>query len=335
MNKLDCQIVKDLLPLYIDKVCSEESMNAVEEHLRSCPICEADLTKLQATPDIAPAIDEDIESAVKKVNKRIKKSKKKAVVKTLSITLSILLVIGLISYLIIPVKVAYSRYCDEGYLYAQCNLLDIDISNNKKSNFQGKHANVYINKALGKYKTEETQDGEKLIFEDGKTLVIAYIPTIKEYVKPFYEEHGIFGIGGWHNFPFFNPIIKKGIEYMGVNPDTVYTDLSIYSKLLKSSEESWTEYAMPLNPKEFAMWYTYYALYINIMPVGMHNFGYYIHAENDTLHGWGWSGYNEENGNRYVLQLQPKGEIYDNYNFIFTGFQREEMIEIAESIVLK
>lgn len=34
-----CGIVKDLLPLYLDKVCSEESKTAVEEHLSECEGC--------------------------------------------------------------------------------------------------------------------------------------------------------------------------------------------------------------------------------------------------------------------------------------------------------
>lgn len=335
MSKINCEIIKDLLPLYTDKACSKETMDAVEEHIHNCPVCEAELIKLQSAPDISSSVDEDIDKAVKKANKRIKKGKKKAVIKTLSITLSILLVVGLLAYLIVPVKIAYRSYCDDGFLYSQCNLLDIEISNKTKPNYSAKYADVYIDESLGKYTVTEIQDGNKIEFQDGKMLIIAYIPTIKENIKPFYEQHGIFGIGGWYNFPFFNPIIKKGIENMGINPDTLYADHSIYTKLLKSSEEEWADHTVPLNPNEFAMWYAYYALYVNIMPGGAPVFGYYIHAENENVRGWGWSGYNEETGNKYIVQLQPKDNIYDNYNLIFTGFQREEMIEIVESVVIK
>lgn len=34
-----CEIVKDLLPLYIDEACSEDSRRMVEEHLKSCRAC--------------------------------------------------------------------------------------------------------------------------------------------------------------------------------------------------------------------------------------------------------------------------------------------------------
>lgn len=37
--KLSCEIIQDLLPLYEEKLCSEASREAVEEHLKECSIC--------------------------------------------------------------------------------------------------------------------------------------------------------------------------------------------------------------------------------------------------------------------------------------------------------
>lgn len=42
MNKANinnCTIVQDLLPLYYDNVCSEESKELVREHITECPTC--------------------------------------------------------------------------------------------------------------------------------------------------------------------------------------------------------------------------------------------------------------------------------------------------------
>lgn len=36
---MDCNIIKDLIPMYIDECCSDESKNAVQAHLSSCPLC--------------------------------------------------------------------------------------------------------------------------------------------------------------------------------------------------------------------------------------------------------------------------------------------------------
>ena len=45
MMDISCEIVRDLLPLYHDGVCSPESRAAVEEHLKNCPACRAELEK--------------------------------------------------------------------------------------------------------------------------------------------------------------------------------------------------------------------------------------------------------------------------------------------------
>ena len=41
MSELSCNIVKDLLPSYIDGICSEDSQKLVEQHLQECADCRA------------------------------------------------------------------------------------------------------------------------------------------------------------------------------------------------------------------------------------------------------------------------------------------------------
>ena len=45
--KVNCNIIRDLLPLYADDACSEESRNMVDEHLKECPECANMLERLQ------------------------------------------------------------------------------------------------------------------------------------------------------------------------------------------------------------------------------------------------------------------------------------------------
>ena len=47
--KQNCNIVRDLLPLYADKICSEESRNFVDEHLSGCAECSAVLDQIRNT----------------------------------------------------------------------------------------------------------------------------------------------------------------------------------------------------------------------------------------------------------------------------------------------
>ena len=37
--KISCNIIEDLLPLYVDDIVSEDSRQLVEEHLKACPTC--------------------------------------------------------------------------------------------------------------------------------------------------------------------------------------------------------------------------------------------------------------------------------------------------------
>lgn len=41
--KVHCNIIQDLLPLYYDDICSEESKTLVEEHLEKCVTCRKEL----------------------------------------------------------------------------------------------------------------------------------------------------------------------------------------------------------------------------------------------------------------------------------------------------
>ena len=52
--KNNCDIIRDLLPLYVDGVCSQESAKLVEEHLTDCQSCRELLDKLRGEEEIIP-----------------------------------------------------------------------------------------------------------------------------------------------------------------------------------------------------------------------------------------------------------------------------------------
>ena len=37
--KRECSLIRDLLPLYVEQMVSEESKKIIEEHLAQCPSC--------------------------------------------------------------------------------------------------------------------------------------------------------------------------------------------------------------------------------------------------------------------------------------------------------
>ena len=47
--KMDCDVIRDILPLYADEACSDKSRALVEEHLGECEACREELAKMRAT----------------------------------------------------------------------------------------------------------------------------------------------------------------------------------------------------------------------------------------------------------------------------------------------
>ena len=66
MSRLHCDLIKDLLPLYTDNICSERTKTSVEEHLSTCESCrelyEAMQENVPEKPEIAldPDLKDDI-----------------------------------------------------------------------------------------------------------------------------------------------------------------------------------------------------------------------------------------------------------------------------------
>lgn len=47
MNELNCDVIKDLIPLYIDEVASDASKEIVENHVENCKTCQVYLQELK------------------------------------------------------------------------------------------------------------------------------------------------------------------------------------------------------------------------------------------------------------------------------------------------
>lgn len=56
---ISCEIIRDLLPLYMDDVCSDDSRNLVEGHLADCEECSRELNLMQGyLPEMKVSLDE-------------------------------------------------------------------------------------------------------------------------------------------------------------------------------------------------------------------------------------------------------------------------------------
>ena len=76
MNNISCEIIQDLLPLYCDGVCSEESKKAILSHIQTCETCREELRVMDLPVDV-PENREELEAAGA-ASRAWKKQKRKA-----------------------------------------------------------------------------------------------------------------------------------------------------------------------------------------------------------------------------------------------------------------
>ena len=96
MNKVDCDIVRDLLPGYSDKILSEASNKLVREHLQTCDSCLKEFQEMnkEIPPEIIKNQDEPINYL-----KGFKKNKIKSIIFAIITTINVLVIIFLMLYI--------------------------------------------------------------------------------------------------------------------------------------------------------------------------------------------------------------------------------------------
>lgn len=94
--KISCDLVKDLIPLYQDEVCSLDSKNIVEEHINKCEDCRRYFVSLSKNIGIETVdVEKNLENiSVKKCFRKIKK-------RFLSILLSVVIALPVLVLLFI------------------------------------------------------------------------------------------------------------------------------------------------------------------------------------------------------------------------------------------
>ena len=84
-NDLSCEVVRDLLPSYLDGVASGETKAAVERHMEECPDCRETLRRMKEPEETALTEEKEIDY-LKKVRRR--SSRKVAVILAIVVLLS-------------------------------------------------------------------------------------------------------------------------------------------------------------------------------------------------------------------------------------------------------
>ena len=90
--KLPCKVIEDLLPTYYDGVCSDESAELIEEHLKGCIACSGVLVNMESEIELPTSMMDEMKP-LQAIQKRWKATQRSNVVKGICIGLGALLLI--------------------------------------------------------------------------------------------------------------------------------------------------------------------------------------------------------------------------------------------------
>ena len=69
--KMKCSVIQDLMPSYVDEICSQDSKELVQEHVAECEQCKAKLEKLKNTQIVAGDASKKQVDYLKKIHNTI------------------------------------------------------------------------------------------------------------------------------------------------------------------------------------------------------------------------------------------------------------------------
>ena len=137
--KHNCEIIRDLLPLYCDGVCSEASKKAVEEHIEECGLCNSvhqNLTKASEFSVINTKEEENKVRFMKDIKNRI--LIKKIIVAVISVAVSAGIIFGV--YMLCELPMWGIKYSEDTFTiaeYGKNNMVAIKYNGKDYAKFEG------------------------------------------------------------------------------------------------------------------------------------------------------------------------------------------------------
>ncbi len=333
---MNCEIIKDLLPLYIDGVSSDVSNKLIEEHLSECEDCKKELEQIKDAP-VLTVKDDSLETSVKSAGKKIKKFKKRTVIKAVSAALAICIALTLVFQFVLTYQDMKRSFEDNNLIalgknYGEESVIGKQPENPKEPNVSTIAGSVYINPSHGEYvlqnnKTEDETTGGKPIIsatikfgEDKYVSIMDNSERKAAGLDAFTSKKEMLdtGMSFWTSLS----LVKMGFKAIGI--DTTYEPYEDLKNAIKIIEQGQFGYNEGKN--SFAKTYaTYWAYEWFILSADE-----YFLYENDVFEGYGAITYLKDK-TRYAIYLQDKKDITKDYSFFFIGFTEEEVNEIYTS----
>ncbi|NMH68148.1 zf-HC2 domain-containing protein [Bacillus sp. RO3] len=102
--KNSCNMIRDILPLYVEDMASQDTRDLVEEHVASCENCKKQLEEMRTFEE--PPVDTDI-APLRNIQHTLRKKKLQAII--LSVMVTLVFAVVTIAYLTTPAYISYNE----------------------------------------------------------------------------------------------------------------------------------------------------------------------------------------------------------------------------------
>ncbi|PAD66143.1 hypothetical protein CHH83_25495 [Bacillus sp. 7586-K] len=102
--KISCNMIRDILPLYVEDMASQDTRDIVEEHIASCENCKRRLEEMR-TPEELP-IDTDI-APLRNIQNTLRREKLQTII--LSVMVTLVFAVVTMAYLTAPAYIPYNE----------------------------------------------------------------------------------------------------------------------------------------------------------------------------------------------------------------------------------
>ena len=102
--KISCNMIRDILPLYVEDMASQDTRDLVEEHIASCENCKKRLEEMRTFEE--PPVDTDI-APLRNIQNTLRKKKLQTII--LSVMATLVFAVVTIAYLTTPAYISYNE----------------------------------------------------------------------------------------------------------------------------------------------------------------------------------------------------------------------------------
>ena len=228
MNRVSCDTIKDLLPLYVDNVCSNSSKVEIEEHLKECYECKSLLEEMQSTVKCVSIECEQLDEKI-----TLKKIKKNTWLKSIII---FLIITPVFIYMVLVSNYCFGQMPNINSVIYEYNLkkgIEYIIKEDFESAVKYLHKNELQEYQYGNLPKNEDELIERLKSFQAKGYKIESVNNIYSY---FYKDGFMFT---------YATIIIKGDNRYKCNICMMDGDVSgcIYSTIqIYNDELGWIDY---------------------------------------------------------------------------------------------